>query len=229
MEDFNNFCKVFGETVRDPSNLIISIPLWKVKEAPRDTHRFEKLGIDGLEEKYYGPSDLVAFADLEAVNQISSFVSKFYKEPTQFKLDNDKKFDPSGKTIIVLGSTVSNSLARKILNSKKNLPFTFEKQEETLEHPAALCIKDNFIKDNSTKKIYDCSWDWHYAMVMRVPNNSSGYYFILAGPHAEGTLGAALYLKNNWKIFQNANPICAILLEMPQKKSDFRVIKKVGF
>ncbi|MBD3230241.1 MAG: hypothetical protein GF329_18830 [Candidatus Lokiarchaeota archaeon] len=224
MKDFDIFCKVFGKVVENSDNLVISIPLWRVKEAPRDTYRFRKIGIDGKEEKYYGPSDLVAFADLEAVNQISSFISKFYSDPVQFKLDNDKNFKIFGKTIIVIGSTVSNSLTRKILNSNKHLPFCFEEQEETLEHPAALCIKDN-----KSKILYDCSWEWQYSMVMRIPNKPMGYFFIVAGPHAEGTLGAALFLKSNWKKFENAQSIAAILLEMPRGKSDFRVVKKIGF
>ncbi|MFX1297221.1 MAG: hypothetical protein ACFFD2_20505 [Promethearchaeota archaeon] len=229
---FRTFNKVFG--IKNQDDFIISLPLWKVKAFPRDITRFQKVGFDGKAEEWHGPSIMVSYDDLGASAQIASILAEFFPKPVDYSLDTDRTLKVPGKSLILIGSPIANLRARKIFSTAKDLkmelPFEYVEQEETVEHSAALAIYDN------TKDIlYDCSGDLEYSMILRIPNYRSeekmgGYFFIVSGPHAEGTLAASIYLKDNWEEFRKAQAIAGILLEMPRGDAkNFRVINKPGF
>lgn len=72
----------------------------------------------------------------------------------------------------------------------------------------------------------------HYALISRFPNKEGegGYFFVIEGPHAEGTLAAAAYFSKNWINFVKAEPKASILLEIDYKvQSGAKVVKKYGF
>ncbi len=224
---FKAFCQVFGQVVENPQNVIISLPLWKVKEASRDSTRFRKEGFDGLAEEYYGPDDTIAFDDLEASARIAAILAEFYPNPVTYVLDNDKDLDTKEKTVILLGSPAANTHTRLIMNQIEQPYLAFI--DQSLDKNVA----NNFaIQDKVNNQIYDSSGIWKYSLVLRLPNPTSpnASYFVIAGTHAMGTLAAATYLKNHWDEFQEAETIAGVLLKMPRSDiAHHLVAKKFGF
>jgi hypothetical protein len=224
---FRTFNSVFGKVARDPENLIISIPLWKLKEGPSNTVRFQKTGLTGEIEEEYGPDDTVSYDDLKASAQVAAILAEFFPKPITYSLDNDRRLELVDKTIILIGAPLANIRARGVFEILGESPLDYLWQEETADHPArhAIC-------ETKTEETFDCSGDWEYSMVLRVPNYRTlgGYFFMVSGPHAEGTLAAAIYFRNHWQEFKNAQPIAAVLLKMPRRDiAKWRVEKKFGF
>lgn len=224
---FRVFCKVFGRVAEKQENLIISLPLWRVKDCSRDDTRFQKLRLDGKYEEYYGPDETISWDDLKAGAQIASIIAEVYSRPVSYSLDNDRDLDIIGKSLIMIGSPLANIRARGILELVQQPYLEYVDQEETEEHPARTAIRDK--RENT---LYDSSGDWEYSLILRVPNyrTEGGYFFLVSGPHAEGTLAAATYLKNNWEEFENADPVAGILLKMPRGDITLHgVLKRFGF
>lgn len=224
---FRTFRKVFGQVAEDPENILFSLPLWKVKETSRDETRFEKIGFDGKTEAFYGPDDTVAFDDLDATAQVASILAEFFPSPVNFTLDNDRRLEITGKTVIMIGSPLVNLRARSVLELVKQPHLDFVDQEETTDHPARTGILDK-----RKGLVYDSSGDWQYSMILRVPNyrTPGAYFFLVFGAHAAGTLAAGIYLKNNWEDFKDADPAAGVLIEMPRSDiAHYRVVAKYGF
>jgi hypothetical protein len=224
---FKAFCHVFGQVVENPENVIISLPLWKVKEASRDSTRFRKVGFDGLAEEYYGPDDTIAFDDLEASARIAAILAEFYPNPVNYVLDNDTDLNTIGKTVILLGSPNANTHTRQIIDQIKQPYLEFIDQTTDEKNVVNLAIKDKL-----NNQIYDSSGIWKYSLVLRLPNPLSpdASYFVVAGTHAIGTLAAATYMKNHWDEFQKAKSIAGVLLKMPRSDiAHHLVVKKFGF
>ncbi len=224
---FRTFNQVFGKVVRDPENLIISIPLWKLKDAPINSVRFHKTGLTGEVEEEYGPDNTVSYDDLKASAQVAAILAEFFPKPITYSLDNDRRLELVDKTIILIAAPLANIRARGVFEILGESPLDYIWQEETADHPArhAIC-------ETVTEEIFDCSTDWEYSMVLRVPNYRTlgGYFFMISGPHAEGTLAAAIYFRNHWQEFKDAEPIAGVLLKMPRRDIDnCRVEKKYGF
>lgn len=96
---FNEFANAFGQVAKEQDNIILSIPLWLLKDDTRDETRFRKELFNGSIEEYYGPDYTVAFKDLEACVEIVSIISKFHSKPVEYTLDNEE-VDLKDKTII---------------------------------------------------------------------------------------------------------------------------------
>lgn len=224
---FQAFLQVFGQVAKTSQNILISLPLWKLKEASRDITRFHKLGFDGTAEEYYGPDDQIAFDDLEASAQVSSILAEFFPSPINYSLDNEKELDATGKTIFLLGSPQANTRTRRILRHANQPYFEFIDLAETEDHPSRIAIRDK--TDNT---VYDSTGTWHYSVVLRVPKDEmpTSYFFIISGDHPMGTLAAATYLKKHWEDFKEANPTAGVLLQMPRSDiAHYLVVKKLGF
>jgi hypothetical protein len=224
---FRTFRKVFGQIAENPENIVFSLPLWKVKDASRDTTRFEKIGFDETIEAFYGPDDTVAFDDLDATAHVASILAEFFPTPVNFTLDNDRSLEITGKTVIMIGSPLVNLRARSVLDLVKQPHLDFIDQKETADHPARTGILDKH-----KGLLYDSSGDWQYSMILRVPNyrTTGAYFFLVFGAHAAGTLAAGIYLKNNWEEFRNADPEAGVIIEMPRADiAHYRVVAKYGF
>lgn len=227
LKRFRTFCKVFGSVAERQDNIVISLPLWRVKDSSRNNTRFQKLRLDGKYEEYYGPDETISWDDLKAGAQIASIIAEVYSKPVNYSLDNDRDLDIVDKSLIMIGSPLANIRARGILELVRQPYLEYVEQEETEKHPARTAIRDKI-----ENILYDSSGDWEYSMILRVPNYRSkgGYFFLVSGPHAEGTLAAATYLKNNWKEFENADPVAGILLKMPRGDITLHgVLRKFGF
>ncbi len=223
---FRDFKKVFGKVAVNHENLVVAVPFWKVLDAPVDTIRFRKKLLDGSFHEAYGPTETIAVADLGAIIEFEALVSNFHPRPPSYMLDVDKAIDIENKTIIAIGSPVANVRTTNFLKLSSQSFLDFFWQEESAEHPARLAIQDL-----TADHIYDCSGDVEYSMILRMENwlSKGAYLFIIAGPHAEGTHAAGIYLRENWKIFKKAKPNAAVLLGMPRGKfTEFHVEKTYG-
>ncbi|MFX1476294.1 MAG: hypothetical protein ACFFCO_12575 [Promethearchaeota archaeon] len=224
---FRTFRKVFGQIAENPENIIFSLPLWKVKDASRDSTRFEKVGFDEKTESFYGPDDTVAFDDLDATAHVASILAEFFPTPVNFTLDNDRSLEITGKTVIMIGSPLVNLRARSVLELVKQPHLDFIDQKETADHPARTGILDK-----RRGLLYDSSGNWQYSMILRVPNyrTAGAYFFLVFGAHAAGTLAAGIYLKNHWEEFKDADPAAGVVIEMPRSDiAHYRLVAKYGF
>ncbi len=224
---FRVFRRVFGRVTEDPEDIIISIPLWRVKDASPDTPRFEKTGLDGNERRAYGPDETVSYDDLMACAQVASILAEFYPRPVTYSLDNDRRLELGQKTIIMVGAPLANIRARSVFSIVEQPYLEYVEQEETAEHEARTAIRDK-----RADVLYDCSGDREYSMVLRVPNYRTprAYFFLISGPHAEGTLAAAMFLKDHWEDFKDADDMAGVLLGMPRAEVDKReVVMRYGF
>lgn len=224
---FRSFSKSFGDVVKEHKSIIVAVPLWKVKEAASTKTRFSKTYLDGCYMEDYGPSETLAVADLGAIQEIGALISKFHPNPPEFILDTERSLDRQTKTLIAIGAPIANVRTKNALKVMNQDFFDFIDQEETADHPARSAIIDK-----KTNIIYDCAGDLEYAMVLRLESmmTKGSYVFILAGPHAEGTHAAGLFLRKNWSIFINAQPNSGVLLGMPRREfNKYWVEKKYGF
>ncbi len=212
------FEAVFGKATKEHENILVIVPLWRVKDASRDEVRFVRELLDGSEEKYFGPDDLMAFDDLESTSMTTSIFEEFYSKPFEYLMDNDESLNVDDKCIIMLGGPNTNSRVKTILDKTKKDLFEFKYESNEFG-----------ITDVRDDKYYDCTGEWEYGVILRLPNGKKGYYFILAGLSSIGTHAAAKYFKNHWEDLKKAKPDMGILLRMPRgDPSSYVMVKEYG-
>lgn len=222
---YKAFLKVFGEVAAKHEDIILSIPLWKVKSNPSGDPRFIKQTFNVPKDEMtlaYGPEDTVAFSDLAGCIEINSFISSFHPKPLTFKLDTSDplKTISANKTIFIIGSPIANLLAREAIETAKGEEEPPDPSLSSQSYLKYIAQKESsergvgtIIWDVQNDRLYDSDRDWEYSMILRILNDTKdGYLFFIGGPHAPGTLAAAKFLKTNWKLFKGANQQIAGLL-----------------
>jgi len=220
------FLKSFGKTACDPDHLFICLPLWQVKDAPRDSKRFEKIGPDKKVYSYFGPSQTLSYHDILASQELSFIFEEFYRKPPHIVLDTDRT-DMSNKSGLFLGSQIANIKVRQILATIDQPYIEIVEQEETDDHPSAEAIRDK-----ESGKIWDSAGEYEYSVVMRLENPQCpfGYFFLVFGCHSAGTLAAARYLRRQWGVFKKARSNAVVVLRLPRGAPEMaRVHRRYGF
>jgi hypothetical protein len=202
--------RAFGEDADSVENVCLCVPLLGLKAATRETCRFEKKDFTGEVHSFHGPSEALAYQDVEAGREVASIFNDFFSDPIEMIYDNTTK-DLTGKTVFFIGAPVSNFLVKHVLRSVEQPFVEFVPQEETEEHQAALGFKDL-----RTNEVLDSGGEREYSLVMRLPNpHSDGdHFFFLCGAHAAGTFAAARYLKQHWREFVGAEEAAVVFLGM---------------
>jgi len=214
------FKRVFGSIAAVDDRFIICLPLWKAIESSRDIARFSKIGLDNKTYTYYGPSDTISFHDNEAANELSVLYNSIFNKPTKIIIDNEQI--ELNNTIMFIGSPIANIRLKSYLDVHTNKYLEFIQQEENEIHKSAIGIFDKI--NNCT---YDSGKNIEYSVVMRSknPQCENGYFYIIGGAHAEGTLAASRYVRLNWKDFADYDDDFAIVLEMPRSNATFSKVK----
>lgn len=211
------FKRAFGFVVEGGNQFVISLPFWTLIRNERETPRFLKISPSGQEEPYYGPTDTFSADDTKASNEVSYILTSTFPRPPVIFPDREALvFDE--KTIIMIGSPIANFHARSIFQSDffelgKDRPFIFKEKEETTASPSRTFLYSNL----SNKEYYNDSGH-DVAVVQRIknPKCEDGYLYIIAASHAEGTFGAAKYLRNNWELFakQDIGATAGVLIKV---------------
>lgn len=214
------FKRVFGSIAAEKEGFIICLPLWKAIESTRDTFRFSKVGLDNKVYSYYGPNDTISQHDNESANEISVLYHSLFLKPISIITDNEI-FDYN-KTIIFIGSPIANIRIKSYLESYPNKYINFIIQEENDDHKSAIGIYDK-----TNNEVYDSGGNIEFSVIIRSknPQCENGFFFIIGGAHAEGTLAAARYLRNNWKQISKFDEEFALVLEMPRGNIAFSKVK----
>jgi hypothetical protein len=221
---FYRLRKAFGRCADKTDNLVMSMPLWSVKEAPRETMRFQRRSHRGKIEEFYGPTETVAYQDFIGAIEIADLFADYHSRPIRV-IQDDERPDWVGKTGILLGSPLANYHAKAIYDYYRQQHFGdllieifgIPENEETEARMA--------FKDCKTQIEYHASRDIEYAVIMRLNNyfgkkSRKGYIFIVCGIHAEGTLAAATYLRTHWQRFTSRKGPAAALIEMQRARPE---------
>ena len=227
------FKRAFGFVVESGTNVAISMPFWTLKTNERGIPRFVKKSTwSGEEEEYYGPTETFSADDVKASRELSAVVSEVFPQPTLIVSDRDTlQFED--RTVLIVGSPIANFHARNIFQGDffrmgANRPFVFREKDETTHSPSRTYV----VSTGSRKEYYsDKVHDIGVVQRLRNPRCDDGYLFIVAASHAEGTFGAARYLRNNWKWFakQHIGSTVGVLLGVDRSNPDnTRVLERYG-
>ena len=227
------FKRAFGFVAQSGENIAISMPFWTLKKNNREIPRFlKKSNWSGEEEEYYGPTETFSADDVKASREISAVVSEVFPQPTLIVSDRDR-LQLENRTVVIVGSPIANFHARNIFqgdffNFGANRPFVFKEKIETTKSPSrTYVVSNNSEREFHSEKAHDI------AVVQRLQNPSckEGYLFIVAASHAEGTFGAASFLRNNWRWFANQKigSTVGVLLGVDRSNPDnVRVLERSG-
>ena len=120
-------------------------------------------------------------------------------------------------------------------HSVDKLPIGYVNGDELIgdNYPCELEEKGSEEYSSPKKEFYESVPDpKHYALISRFPNTQGkgGYFFVIEGPHAEGTLAASRYFSKNWINFIKAEQKASILLQIDYKlQSGAKAVKRYGF
>ena len=211
---FTKFMKVFGKKARSSKNIFICMPLWKVKDGPRDLKRF-----DNPSPGYFGPTETLAYGDIKACQEIEALFGQFFKNPVKIVLDGDQ-LDLADCSGVLLGAL--NEKTRKLLSNIHDSQIGIVETPETVEHPAIITIVDKLHNES-----FDSSGDREYSAIVRMPNPvcPNNNFFLVFGAHAAGTLAAAHYLRKYWRYFLNSESHAAIILGMPRNDAELALVE----
>ena len=226
------FKRAFGFVVESGENIAISMPLWTLKTNEREIPRFLKKSWSGEEEEYYGPTETFSADDVRASREVSTVVSEIFPQPTVIVSDRDPlQFE--NRTVVIIGSPISNFHARNIFQGDffhmgANRPFVFREKVETTHSPSRTYV----FSTGSRKEYYgEKALDVGVVQRLRNPRCKEGYLYIVAASHAEGTFGAARYLRSNWKWFakQKIGTTVGVLLGVDRSNPDnVRILERCG-
>ena len=227
------FKRAFGFVVESGANVAISMPFWTLKTNERESPRFLKKSTwSGEEEEYYGPTETFSADDVKASRELSAVVSEVFPQPTLIVSDRDPlQFED--RIVLIIGSPIANFHARNIFQGDffkmgANRPFVFREKIETTDSPSRTYV----VSTGSGKEYFsDKADDIGVVQRLQNPGCDDGYLFIVAASHAEGTFGAARYLRKNWKWFakQHIGSTVGVLLGVDRSNPDsIRVLERYG-
>jgi hypothetical protein len=211
------FRRAFGQGVQRPTDIVISVPLWRALEHDRSVPRFLKADSFGARDEYYGPSEMYNVDDMGAAASVLSIIANYF--PQQATYTNDAaQPDWNAKTVIIIGSPIANFHARRYIyrymenHSIENIP-SFEEIIEDSTTGARTVIR---IPGKDEPKRSSIEKD--YGLLLRLPNifcaDGKHFVFILAGIHAASTREAARLLRELWPTAFPRNGIASFVFEM---------------
>jgi hypothetical protein len=229
-----SFWRTFGQGVRKPGDIVISVGLWTAIEGDRCVPRFFKE--DGLDlRQHYGPSRMYNVGDMGAAASVLSIVANHFPGPTTYTNDEDQT-DWNAKTVIMIGTPVANVSTGYYLRRYAEQSFaeglpSFEDMSEDATNGARYSIRipgktadeDKFLKSSARKD---------YGMIVRLPNifaaDGRFFVFLLAGIHDASTREAGRLLHAQWATAFPAEGMVALVFEMePGMPGTGRIIHQV--
>jgi hypothetical protein len=204
--------RAFGENVRRAADVVIYLPMWRVRPAELTHKRFDKLNCDGGVSSYYGPDRTFAEDDLKSAFEAAGTFVKFFPNPIPIQPDDAPL--QAEATSILIGAPLANRHVQQVLalyrhDAPEDLPVEFPALEENGDTKAAFLIRSN-----ADGREFRYAEGHDYAVVMRLPKleEGEGYHFICAGIDASGTAAAGLYLRRCWGRFaKQSGPAAAVL------------------
>ena len=166
----------------------------RLSEQDAPTYRFIKRYHDGRAFQLIGPSSPIAGGgELRAVTYIINCLKTYRRRPIKV-VDDATAFHNLGRTIIALGSPLSNEVSELVLREPDNKFLEFTREGNA-----------TVIHDKRTGRNFDSVQGTvrkDYGIVMRIPNTRfpGHYFFVCAGLGEWGTSGAAWYLARQWKV-----------------------------
>ena len=139
--------------------------------------------VEGLQSKYWTPS-VVSATTMKAIGIISQTISRFRKPYISIEADKQLK-NKFAISYCAIGG--NNNLTHRILNSKHNRFFKFEK--------GGLVYS---ISEDKHYSLYD-NKDLGFIIKIMPDFLDSHVYIAVAGLGVWGTIGAAWYLSYKWK------------------------------
>lgn len=200
----------FG-AVASGNDIVIELARWSLRRGPRDQPRLY-ISFPGRDSDLYGPDDLAAVGDVEVASVITeATVDAYGTAPVITSVAQGKQ--DSNVTIICVGSSLVNPRVASLLDGAgPDFPVRFVELAENDDSGAAICIEYLDELGQTNRLHSDATSD--YAIVARFPRPGGTYDFIVGGIHAEGTIGAGEWLRQNWRRFHEAAPRSGALLKV---------------
>lgn len=211
------FRRAFGQGVKKPDDLMISVPLWRALEGDRSAARFLKADSFGTREEYYGPGEMYNVDDMGAAAFLLNVIGNHFSEPVAYTNDAARA-DWNARTVLVIGSPAANYHARyymrKYLEARNGLqiPHFVDIVEDNVTGARAA------VKVPGREDLMMSSEQKDYGLILRIPNIFSPdgrfFVFLIAGIHAASTREAARLLKELWSESFPAKGVAAFVFEM---------------
>jgi hypothetical protein len=216
------FRKVFGSGVREPNDLMISVPLWQALEGDRRVNRFLKADASGTREEYYGPSEMYNADDMVAAAYVLNVIGNHFSQPVEYTNDKaDAKWNQ--KTVIIIGSPAANYHARYYMERfGLSLPHFEHIEEDNVTGARAV------VKIPETGEVKRSGGGKDYGLIVRMPNlfcgNGEFFVFLVAGIHAASTREAARLLNKEWNRKFLKTSSAGIVFEMDHGKEGTGIV-----
>lgn len=156
-------------------------------------YRYIKRYHDGRAFQLVGPTTAtVGGGEMRAITYILNSIKTYRRRPVTV-IDDATAFQNLGRSIIALGSPLSNEVTDLVLREPNNKFLEFAHEGNT-----------SFIRDKKTGRKYESaqgSVRKDYGVILRIPNLRfpGHYFFVCAGLGEWGTSGAAWYLARQWR------------------------------
>ena len=213
----------FGKSANNPKRINLIIPVLHPREDLIDGKVIYhyKEPFDNEIKTWSGPENVMAVADIQAAASLISLLKPLTPKAIEPITDGDSL--DYGDMCICIGSPLSNSKAKLLMEDIEPSVVSWVK---TPKDPY-----NQRLQVNGGKKEFPSTKTEDYGLILKIENkNSKGdFAFIIGGITHFGTIGAARYLKKDWKKLNNKadrNPfICVIQVD----KENMERIKEVYF
>ncbi len=217
----------FGESAKYPDriNLIIPVLHPREEEIDRKVEYNHKNSSDNEIKTWWGPENVMAVEDVQAAASLISLLKPLTPKSIEPIKDEDL-LDDWERCLICIGSPLSNSKAKLLMNDLKPPVVSWVKTPNDRYNQLLRLKSEKIDKDFTSSQTED------YGLILKIENKHSkgDFAFIIGGITHFGTIGAARYLKENWKKLNNKadrNPfICMIKVD---KRKDLKRVEEVYF
>ena len=214
----------FGKSANNPDRINLIIPVLHPREDLIDgkvIYHFKE-PFDNEIKTWSGPENVMAVADIQAAASLISLLEPLTPQGLEPIKDEDSLGNEYGdKCLICIGSPLSNSKSKLLMKKFEQSVVSWVKAPKD-PYNQRLQINGKKFTGTQTED---------YGLILKIENKYSegDFAFIIGGITHFGTIGAASYLKKNWKKLKNKadrNPfICVIKVD----KNNVEDIQKVHF
>jgi hypothetical protein len=204
--------RFFGKSAKNSDRINLIVPVLHPLEDLKDgtyCDRYKKPFDEEL-KTFPGPEDVMATADIKAASNITSLLEPLSSKAIEPIQDEDSLDYWSDRCLICIGSPLSNLKAKQLMEDLNQSSVSWIMAPEDLYNQRIRLENGNEFISTREKD---------YGLILKIENKYSedDFAFIIGGIAHFGTIGAARFLRKNWKKLDNesdGNPfICVIQVD----------------
>ena len=215
----------FGESANNPDRIHLIIPVLHPMEDVKDgkvIYHYKK-PFDNEIKAWSGPENVMAVADIKAAASLISLLEPLTPQTKEPITDEDSRDYEGNRCLICIGSPLSNSKSKLLMEDIEPSVVSWVKTPKD-PYNQRLQVK-------SGKKEFPSTQKEDYGLILKIENKYSegDFAFIIGGITHFGTIGAARYLKENWKKLDNKADRTPFICVIKVDKENMERVLEVHF